>query len=555
MTKLIIILRNIIPVILFSAGFVILSMIFPVTMTHTQETLYNGIRLPAQWPPPVTEPSLEPMSPPYLKSPPKIIPVDVGRQLFVDDFLIEETTMIRTHHSPEPYEGNPVLSNEQQWEQKGNAPTAMPFSDGVWFDPQDNIFKMWYMAGYGEATAYATSEDGVRWLKPKLDVVPGTNIVHTWNRDSNTVVLDLYEQDKQKRFKLFQRHRSPKEGFGIHFSPDGIHWSDVVKWTGPQHDRTTVFFNPFRNVWVYSIKDYERGLIGRFRRYNEGPDPLTAAEWDEDNPPVFWVGADRLDPPYPGLGVEQPQLYNLDAMAYESLIIGLFNVWKGPTNDKRDGRPKLNQIFVGYSRDGFHWSRPLRRPFIAASEDTTAWNWGNVQSAGGCCTVIGDKLYFYYSGRTGMAVSNISTAECATGLAVLRRDGFTSMDAGEKEETLLTRTVTSGGNHLFVNSDMDLGELRVEILDRNGRVIPPFSKDNCIPIQVDCTIQEIQWRSAKNMSSAAGKDIRLRFYVRNGSLYSFWISPDKTGASHGYVAAGGPGFTGPKDTKGIDAYK
>ncbi len=39
------------------------------------------------------------------------------------------------------------------------------------------------------------------------------------------------------------------------------------------------------------------------------------------------------------------------------------------------------------------------------------------------------------------------------------------------------------------------------------------------------------------------------------SPYSFWVSLDKTGASHGYVAAGGPGFDGPIDTLGSLAYK
>jgi hypothetical protein len=33
-------------------------------------------------------------------------------------------------------------------------------------------------------------------------------------------------------------------------------------------------------------------------------------------------------------------------------------------------------------------------------------------------------------------------------------------------------------------------------------------------------------------------------------LYSFWVSPDRSGASYGYVAAGGRGFTGSRDTVG-----
>ena len=44
-----------------------------------------------------------------------------------------------------------------------------------------------------------------------------------------------------------------------------------------------------------------------------------------------------------------------------------------------------------------------------------------------------------------------------------------------------------------------------------------------------------------------------RFHLKNGSLYAFWVSPDESGASHGYVGAGGPGFTGPRDTVGRNA--
>ena len=51
----------------------------------------------------------------------------------------------------------------------------------------------------------------------------------------------------------------------------------------------------------------------------------------------------------------------------------------------------------------------------------------------------------------------------------------------------------------------------------------------------------------------SGKPVRFRFHLSNGSLYSFWVSPDKSGASHGYVGAGGPGLTGPTDTVGEGA--
>jgi hypothetical protein len=46
-------------------------------------TLYNGIELPATWPPKRKALKRVPMSPPYLRAPPKVIPIDVGRQLLV----------------------------------------------------------------------------------------------------------------------------------------------------------------------------------------------------------------------------------------------------------------------------------------------------------------------------------------------------------------------------------------------------------------------------------------------------------------------------------------
>ena len=46
--------------------------------------LYNGIRLPQEWPPWTLDPQArvaEPPPLPYLAAPPAVIPIDVGRQL------------------------------------------------------------------------------------------------------------------------------------------------------------------------------------------------------------------------------------------------------------------------------------------------------------------------------------------------------------------------------------------------------------------------------------------------------------------------------------------
>jgi len=99
-----------------------------------------------------------------------------------------------------------------------------------------------------------------------------------------------------------------------------------------------------------------------------------------------------------------------------------------------------------------------------------------------------------------------------------------------------------------VNVDAPKGELRVEILDEKGKAIAPFSRANCIPITTDKTLQAVRWKGADDLSAISGKPVKLRFHLTNGELYSFWVSPDKSGASHGCIAAGGPGFTSPTDT-------
>ena len=525
------------------------------------ETLYNGIVLPREWPPRLadfpTSVEKDPVTPPYLKSPPAVILIDVGRQLFVDDFLIAETTLKRTFHLAQYHPASPVLKPDQPWEMKNpDHAAAMVFSDGVWYDPKDELFKMWYLVGESAATGYATSRDGIQWNKPSLDVRPGTSIVQPGGRDSNTVWLDFEEKDPARRFKMFRVigvGEDPVTGWNnwlmaIHFSSDGIHWGDPVAKSGRLVDRSTVFWNPFRKVWVYSVRHVykvgdtvdKRYGFARRRSYHEGSDVVAAARWDV-NEPLRWTDVDRLDPVRDDLRIK-PQLYNLDAVAYESLLVGFFTIWRGQPAD----RHKPNDVVLGYSRDGWHWSRPDRRAFCPVSDKQGDWNANNVQSAGGGFLVVGDQLYFYVSGRTGRPGNN-KAGTLSTGLVTLRRDGFASMDADERGGTLTTRPVRFSGRYLFVNVDNPRGELIVEILDQAGQVVKPFTTENCIPVKADKTSQSVRWSGVADLSSLANQPIRFRFHLKNGRLYAFWVAPEESGASRGYVAAGGPDFSSNRD--------
>ena len=532
------------------------------------ELLYNGIKLPDIWPPQNMDcNSYEPMPVPYLENPPEVIPIDVGRQLFVDDFLIESTTLKRQFHKAKKYSGNPILKPETSLEMgKEGSPLACPKDGGVWWDPQDKFFKMWYEAGWLNSMAYATSKDGINWIRPDLDIGVGTNrIVPGLRPDSTTVFLDHETKNKNERFKMFLR--SPGLFKNSHaaclVSGDGIHWSKPV-WAGYCGDRSTMFYNPFRKKWIYSIRSSTllKSGIGRARYYHENNDFLKGAKWNPEEL-VFWTGADKLDPPDAAIG-DKAQLYNLSAVAYESLILGVHEIHLGPDNRicQKQGTPKTTELMLSFSRDGFHWHRPDREAFIPATRKAGSWERGYVQPAGGICTIVGDQLWFYYIGFKGNPTGhnkkggeNGMYANGCTGIGILRRDGFSSMFAPQSGGTLTTRLVTFKGKHLFVNVDCPNGSLKAEILDENGKLFEQFSEKNCIPVNSDSTIHSVSWKDSKDLSVLIGKKVRFRFIVENGHLYSFWVSPDKSGASYGYNAAGGPGFTGGKDNVGIKGYK
>ena len=129
-----------------------------------REELYNGINIQKPWPPRMKEKEQAlkknidriPETICYLSNPPKVIPIHVGRQLFVDDFLIDTSTLQRKYYYPEPYVGNPILKPQTKIEKnEGCCPVAATFTDGVFYDSKDGLYKMWYQAGWFDGTAYA----------------------------------------------------------------------------------------------------------------------------------------------------------------------------------------------------------------------------------------------------------------------------------------------------------------------------------------------------------------------------------------------------------------
>ncbi|MEA4918651.1 glycosyl hydrolase family 32 [Proteiniphilum sp.] len=529
---------------------------FPYSIDYStskqNELLYNGIILPNVWPPKTGNPfSNEPMDVPYLDNPPSVIPIDIGRQLFVDDFLIEQTNLQRVFHQATKYENNPIITQ------------AAFRQGGVFYDFVNRqfvaVYRKEYANGNENPLTFAVSENLTDWHLELTGQKPVAHINAFWLQyDSLSRRNDWYimgiDQIKPKPID------DPNVPFinalwenAIHKSTDGKSWSRGIP-LGKSNDYSSFFYNPFRKIWVMSIKHNVPRIEKRLYRSRYYVERDTLEKSGNFNDAVFWVNADRLDQPHPEIGNEA-QLYSLHGVAYESLILGAFQIHLGPSNEiaKKRKIPKYNEMKLGFSRDGFHWYRPDRNSFIKGTYRDGDWDRAFINIPQGVCLVMGDKLWFPYCGYSGIAPDGTHGMYegGAIGMATLRRDGFASMETGKQPGTLLTRPVTFSGKFLFVNTDCPEGELLVEVLDENGIVMDQLTSE---PIHTDKTLYKVVWESGADLSGLANKPVRFRFNLTNGKLYSFWVSPDESGASYGYVGAGGPGFNGIIDNKGINAY-
>ena len=244
---------------------------------------------------------------------------------------------------------------------------------------------------------------------------------------------------------------------------------------------------------------------------------------------VPWFAVDRDD-----CAFEQCDVYNVDGVAYESILVHGLAILHGPAVG---GELKNNSAHMGFSRDGFHITRPDdRRPFLDVPE-----GWWNVQLASGSPIVAGlgsreERLYFYvgYGFGNGGGKSVYKDYEERTALATLRRDGFARLQATNGTATTrpLAFSFVSGPRYLWVNANVK-GGLKVRVLSDAGA--PLCGRAANITGPADATRRRLLL-----VSDLAERAIRFEFRLEDAALYAFWVAgPD--GKSGGFLAGGALG--------------
>ena len=270
----------------------------------------------------------------------------------------------------------PILSPDQPFE--GNC--AMPFSGGVF--RLEREWRCYYLADFNKV-CLAFSDDGLRWSKPDLGLVAGTNILLTIrDMDSFSVLRDRFAW----RMCVSTRSGGPLR---LLSSRNGLWWTQdaVMAWAG---DRTTIWLHP-DGRYVFNVRA-GAGTGGDPRRIDRVvSDVWPPKAWE----PQRWLTADDADGPGDGGAA---QLYALDVVPDGPRLVGLFTIWRG----QEVNRPKLNDVCLGFSTDGGEtWQRSYT-PVLTRSETPGAWNYGNVQGcSGGLVRLSPWHVRLYASGRAG----------------------------------------------------------------------------------------------------------------------------------------------------------
>ena len=139
---------------------------------------------------------------------------------------------------------------------------------------------------------------------------------------------------------------------------------------------------------------------------------------------------------------------------------------------------------------------------------------------------MGDELWFYFHGSTadhdGNLIPGSDNYRTGIGRAVLRLDGFVSVEAGFSGGEVITPPLRFSGNTLRLNlNSAGGGVVLVELLDEKGQPIAGFTKSDATPLCCNSVDKVVSWGENRDLGHLAGQAIQIRFSLKDCKLYAF----------------------------------
>ncbi|MEO8352541.1 MAG: hypothetical protein ABI680_12465 [Chthoniobacteraceae bacterium] len=384
------------------------------------------------------------------------------------------------------------------------------------------------------------SDDGVRFKRTGISIGRG---------ELPTIFLDSHDPDPARRYKLFWlQTQSPfnpvTDGIFAAYSGDGKQFTTVGRVLPFLIDNPTVVdwdgrigkYVIFTRTFSYDSENQRR--ITRI----ETDDPLTPWPYLPGDPkqerltvtnaPAV-LEADQEDNPHSDIYYNAATIYPWAQDVYLMFTAQFRHL----SPDRNPALRPLNghwedfgllEIQMAASRDGIQWHRLSREPYFPTGLADEWDRWYAVMAPG--VVRRGNWLYQYYnsSGRTHdsaiLRPEYENSAQRMGGIGVVRQrlDGFISADADHRGGWLETPALVFNGKELRLNIDTGaMGTAFVELRDADGKPIPGFTVADCEEIGGNFIDQRVYWKGKTDVSSLAGRPVRLYFKLVRAKLYAF----------------------------------
>jgi len=460
------------------------------------------------------------------------------RHLLLDARIVEDAQNAElTLGAVKKYGGNPLFGEDKPWEKRFDNLYA-----NVIYDDEEQIYKCWYSpfivdnsskgmtleqrkeAKYSAprnremAICYATSTDGIAWVKPELGLVEyegnkANNILWrgggTPSKDKNGlwggphgsgVFKDLREPDPDRRYKAFLKYGM----LSVAFSPDGIHWEPAIPC--PEADSAGDTHN--NAFWSYALGTY----VGITRQWSKKPSGRHVRQVAWTSSPDF-VNWEKVQIVLEGLDLNH-QTYTMTVFYHGGVYIGLAAI-----HDQDTDRVWAE---LTWSPDTKTWHRVLPgTPFIPNDGEEGDYDWGCVYPAANP-VFLKDGIRLYYGGSDGLHTSWRNGFLC---LATLRPDGFAGYRAtdGTEPATVTTLPVFDGEVQLQVSADIaDGGQLIVRVLGEEKQVVAEGE-----PLAGTVSDADVQCLNNTAPGAIGAERARLQFVFEKATVYSFSLKARK----------------------------
>ena len=447
------------------------------------------------------------------------------RYLLLDARIVEDAQNALTVGVVKKSSANPLFGEDKPWEMRFDNLYA-----NVIYDDEEQIYKCWYSPFVVDhsskgmssrqreevkyraprnremAICYATSRDGLTWVKPELGLVEydgsrANNILWRGGGDTRAlqagphgsgILKDLRDPDPTRRYKAFLKSKM----LSVAFSADGIHWEPAV--ACPEADsagdtHNNAFWAPTLGKYVGITRQWGK----RFGRQVAWTSSADFVNWDKTR-----IVLEGLE--------ERHQTYAMPVFFHGGVYIGLVAI-----HDQDADRVWAE---LTWSPDTKTWHRVLSgTPLIPNGGDEGDCDWGCVYPAAHP-VFLEDEIRLYYGGSDGLHTSWRNGFFC---LATLRPDGFAGYKASDVAEpaTVTTTPIFDGKAPLRVSADIaNGGKLVVRVLGEEKQLLAESQ-----PLAGTVSDSDVRWLDDSALDAIKTQRARLQFTFQEATVYSFSV--------------------------------